>query len=71
FPQQLSAHEIGLKDLIESCGLLGNVPIFHLIAISVSNFQEMGLDLSPEVHAAIPFVKEQVHKLVVEISSSL
>ena len=71
FPQQLSAHEIGLKDLIESCGLLGNVPQFHLIAISVSNFQEMGLDLSTEVQAAIPFVKEHVYKLVAEISSSL
>jgi hydrogenase maturation protease len=64
FPRQLSAHEIGLKDLIESCSLLGNVPEFHLVAISVGNFQDLGLFLAPEVEASIPVAIEAVRKLV-------
>ncbi len=54
FPKQLSAHEIGLKDLIDSAILLGNMPMLHLVAISVKDFQDMGMDLSPEVEQAIP-----------------
>ncbi len=64
FPRQLSAHEIGLKDLIDSAILLGNMPKLHLIAISVKDFQDMGMDLSPEVEAAIPRVIELVRELV-------
>ncbi len=54
FPTQLSAHEIGLKDLLDAAALTGNLPEIYLIAISVKNFQELGIALSPEVEAAIP-----------------
>lgn len=64
FPRQLSAHEIGLKDLIDSAILLGNMPQLHLVAISVKEFQDMGIDLSPEVEAAIPVAIEKVRELV-------
>jgi len=64
FPRQLSAHEIGLKDLIDSAILLGNMPELHLIAISVKDFQDMGMDLSPEVEAAIPVAIQKVRELV-------
>ena len=67
FPQQLSAHEIGLKDLIESCHLMETVPEFHLIAVSVKDFQDMGLVLSPPVEAAIPEVIGQVKKIVASL----
>ena len=65
FPKQLSAHEIGLKDLIDSAILLGNMPDLHLIAISVKEFQDMGMNLSPEVEAAIPVAMERVRELVI------
>ena len=64
FPKQLSAHEIGLKDLIDSAVLLGNMPKLHLIAVSVKEFQDMGMELSPEVEAAIPEVVVRVRELV-------
>ena len=67
FPQQLSAHEIGLKDLIESCSLSENVPEFHLIAISVSNYQDLGLALSQEAEAAIPVVIDHLKELVASL----
>ena len=42
FPQQLSAHEFGLRDLIITASVTGYVPELHLVAISVKNFQRMG-----------------------------
>ena len=64
FPKQLSAHEIGLKDLIDAACLLGNMPRLHLVAISVKEFQDMGMDLSAEVKNAIPEVMNCVKELV-------
>jgi hydrogenase maturation protease len=64
FPKQLSAHEIGLKDLIDAAGLLGNLPQLHLVAISVKEFQDMGMELSPEVEKAIPEAIKCVRELV-------
>ena len=68
FPKQLSAHEIGLKDLIDSACLLGDLPMIYLIAVSVKDFQDMGMDLSPEVAAAVPEAMRKVRELVGEIT---
>ena len=64
FQRQLSAHEIGLKDLLDSAFLLGNIPKIYLIAISIKDFQEMGVELSPEVNKAIPAAMQTVKELV-------
>ena len=64
FPSQLSAHEIGLKDLLDAAFLLGNMPEIRLIAISIKDFQELGMELSSEVEAVIPEAIRQVKELV-------
>lgn len=64
YPHQLSAHEIGLKDLIDAAFLLGNVPDICLVAISIKDFQEIGIELTPEVEKAIPVAMEKVKDLV-------
>jgi hydrogenase maturation protease len=64
FPRQLSAHEIGLKDLLDSAYLLGNMPQIHLVAISIKNFQEMGMELTDEVRKAIPVAMQSVKELI-------
>jgi len=64
FPTQLSAHEIGLKDLLDAAFLLGNMPKIYLVAISVKDFQDMGMELSPEIETAIPEAIKQIKKLV-------
>jgi hydrogenase maturation protease len=69
FPNQLSAHEIGLKDLIDSTFLMGNMPEFYLVAISVKDFQDMGMDLSPEMEVAIPLAVEKVRELTKSLIS--
>ncbi len=70
FPHQLSAHEIGLRDLLDAAFLLGNMPDLHLVAVSVKDFQELGMELTPEVEAAIPFAVENVKNLVSELSNN-
>jgi hydrogenase maturation protease len=64
FPKQLSAHEIGLKDMLDAAGLLGNMPQIRLVAISVKDYQDMGMELSEEVEAAIPEAIKCVRELM-------
>ena len=64
FPKQLSAHEVGLKDLLDAAFLLGNMPEIQLMAVSVKDFQEMGMELTPEVEKAIPEGVRVVKELV-------
>ena len=54
YPRTLSAHDIGLRDLIESAALLGAMPRVDLITISVGPLQPMTLELTPAVRAALP-----------------
>lgn len=64
YPKSLTAHDIGLKDLIESAAVLGKLPEVELITISVAAVQAMTLDLSPPVAAALPVIAEHVHRLL-------
>lgn len=64
FPKQLSAHEIGLKDLLDAAFLLGNMPDIYLVAISIKEYQEMGIELTTEVKLAIPNAIKQIKILV-------
>jgi len=64
FPPLMSAHEIGLKDMIEAMQLTGKMPETHLIVISVVDINEVGMELSAEVEAAIPEVISIVKKII-------
>ena len=60
FPRSLTAHDIGLRDLIESAALLGPLPEITLITISIEHIASMVTDLSGPVAGAIPEVRRQV-----------
>jgi len=64
FPKSLSAHDIGLKDLVEAAALLGGLPEIDLITVSVEDIQPMSLDLSPAVAAAMPEIERRVKELI-------
>jgi hydrogenase maturation protease len=64
FPPTLTAHDIGLRDLIVSATLLGGLPRMRLITISIDGMQSMQMTLSPPVSAAVPRVVEQVWQLI-------
>ncbi len=63
FPRSLSAHDIGLRDLIESAALLRPLPTMDLVTVSIAKVQPMTMEMSPEVRDAIPQVIETVRAL--------
>jgi hydrogenase maturation protease len=67
FPSALSAHDFGLKDMIESLFLLGKTPHLYLITISIDKIKPMHIGLSEKVEQAIPMAIEQLEDLVGEL----
>ena len=64
YPRLLSSHEFGLRDMIESMIVQENIPEIDLITVSVKNYQDIGMDLSPEVEQAIPTVLQMVKEMI-------
>ena len=61
YPKTLTAHDIGLKDLLDAFYLMGDrAPDVTLFAISIPPLQDMELELSPAVRAVVPQVAELV-----------
>ena len=73
FPPTLTAHDIGLKDLLESAALLGDLPEVGLITVSIGDLGLMTMELSSEVAAALPqveaLVKECLEKTVLSAAA--
>jgi hydrogenase maturation protease len=64
FPRALTAHDIGLRDLIESAALLGPLPDVTLVTVSINEIKSMVTDLSPAVAGAIPEMRRRVQEAV-------
>jgi hydrogenase maturation protease len=64
FPRTLSAHDIGLRDLLESAALLGPLPRLYLLAVSVDAIQPMTMELSGAVRASLPRIAEAARELL-------
>jgi hydrogenase maturation protease len=64
YPRTLSAHDIGLRDLVETAALTGAHPDVHLIIVSIRSLQDMSTELSPPVAAALPDVIARVHRIL-------
>lgn len=69
FPQTLSAHDIGLRDLVQSSALLGFSPEVFLITVSITDNQPLSMDLSPEVRNALKEIEDTVNDLLGKILS--
>ncbi len=67
YPRTITAHDIGLKDLLDAFYLLGEPPDVVLFAVSIPPLQQLGLELSPEIAARVPAIAELVHH---EVSNS-
>jgi hydrogenase maturation protease len=64
FPRSLSAHDIGLRDLIESAALLGPLPRMFLVTVSIDTLQATGTHLSRPVAAALPRATDLVTSIL-------
>ncbi len=71
YPPSLSAHDVGLKDLIGSLYLLGNVPKVYLVIISITGIQPMTMELSEPVKNSVPHVLDTIEKISEEITSGV
>jgi len=60
FPPLMSAHEIGLRDMIAAMCLTDDLPEILLIVISVADISEVGTELSPELQAVVPEIVRTV-----------
>jgi hydrogenase maturation protease len=55
YPPSLTAHDIGLKDLLDAFDLMGEAkPEVSLYAISIPPLQDMTTELSTDVERAVP-----------------
>lgn len=70
FPKALSAHDIGLKDLVESASILGHLPEIHLITVSINAVQPMQLEMSPEIKKSIPEVIQSVTEILQTLNNN-
>lgn len=53
FPPLVTAHEIGLKDLLEALAVTGYCPQVQLVVASVKKYTSLGTTLSPAVQKAV------------------
>jgi len=68
FPRTLSAHDIGLRDLVESASLLHPLPQIYLITVSIESIQNMRMDLSDPVEQSLPQIAALVHQVLAQSS---
>lgn len=61
FPKSLSAHDIGLKDLIESVALIDKLPDITLITVSIESLPGMSLELTPGISNSLPGIIERIN----------
>ncbi|MDJ0847254.1 MAG: HyaD/HybD family hydrogenase maturation endopeptidase [Myxococcota bacterium] len=60
YPPTLTAHDIGLKDLLDAFYLLGTTPDVTLFAVSIDPLQDMTTELSPPLRAKLPAIAARV-----------
>jgi hydrogenase maturation protease len=66
FPQAMSTHDIGLKDLVGALQLLGRMPEIDLFVVSIRSIQEQGIELTPEIEQVMDVLEETVLAAVQE-----
>lgn len=71
FPQAMSTHDIGLKDLVGALQLLGTMPEIDLYVVSIESIQDQGIELSPIISTAIDGLKETILHRISHHSLSL
>ena len=66
YPRSLGAHDIGLRDLLESAALLGPLPVVHLITVSITDIGSVTTELTTAVQRALVRVVQSVQCILRE-----
>lgn len=67
YPRTLTAHDIGLKDLLDAFYLFGEEPDVTLYAVTVELPPDVSVTLTPTVEAVVPTVAGMVVKEIDEL----
>lgn len=74
YPRTLTAHDIGLKDLLDAFHLLGEKPDVTLFAISIKKPAGLDTEMSESLKLKIPEIAEriltEVHRIIPLLSRS-
>ena len=66
YPRSFGAHDIGLRDLLESAALLGPLPVVHLVTVSIADIRCVTTELTPAVQRALLRVVQSVEQILRE-----
>jgi hydrogenase maturation protease len=70
YPKTLTAHDIGLKDLLDAFHLLGDKPDVTLFAISIDLPVDLDTEISSHMKTQIPAIAKQIYQEVQKICTS-
>ncbi len=60
YPPTLTAHDIGLKDLLDALYLMKEQPEIILFTISIPKLDKVSLELTPDLEVIIPHASQQI-----------
>jgi hydrogenase maturation protease len=69
FPQSLSGHNFGLKDMVEILTMFDRMPDIYLYTVTIDNMDPMVTELSPKVQASLAVVKTKILDLLEELKT--
>lgn len=64
FPTVLSAHDVGLKDMIDALEFSNTLPKIILITVTIEEMRPMTIELSEKVQNSIPNVVDKVLEIL-------
>jgi hydrogenase maturation protease len=64
YPRTLAAHDVGLRDLIETTTLLGPLPVMYLITVSIIEIGEGTTELTPAIEQALADVVRSMRDIL-------
>jgi len=67
FPTVLSAHDVGLKDMIDALEFKGELPKIVLVTVSIKGMIPMQITLTDEVQKSVPEVVKKIKSIVGKI----
>jgi len=69
FPTVLSAHDVGLKDMIDALEFKGELPKIILITVSIRKMIPMTIKLTKDIENSIPNVITEIKSIVSQIKT--
>ena len=67
FPTVLSAHDVGLKDMIDALEFKGELPKIILVTVSIKGMIPMSIQLTDEVQKSIPEIITTINTILKKI----